>query len=79
LVRRTEEERRNLDGLFNPVKPADENPLLETTRDGISFGKEEERVSIVSYSDVQSLNDLQCYVTLPGSYPVVKLTMKYEA
>lgn len=51
----------------------------EQVRDGISFGKEEERVSIVSYSDVQSLNDLQCYVTLPGSYPVVKLTMKYEA
>ncbi|EMV56583.1 type IV conjugative transfer system coupling protein TraD [Escherichia coli 2871950] len=51
----------------------------EQVRDGISFGKEEERVSIVSYSDVQSLNDLQCFVTLPGSYPVVKLTMKYEA
>lgn len=28
---------------------------------------------------MQSLNDLQCFVTLPGSYPVVKLTMKYEA
>lgn len=51
----------------------------EQVRDGISFGKEEERVSIISYSDVQSLNDLQCFVTLPGSYPVVKLTMKYEA
>ncbi|MGT9856542.1 type IV conjugative transfer system coupling protein TraD, partial [Citrobacter freundii complex sp. 2025EL-00205] len=51
----------------------------EQVRDGISFGKEEERVSIVSYSDVQSLNDLQCFVTLPGSYPVVKLTMKYDA
>nr|WP_244579900.1 type IV conjugative transfer system coupling protein TraD [Escherichia coli] len=51
----------------------------EQVRDGISFGKEEERVSIISYSDVQSLNDLQCFVTLPGSYPVVKLSMKYEA
>lgn len=51
----------------------------EQVRDGISFGKEEERVSIVSYSDVQSLNDLQCFVTLPGEYPVVKLSMKYEA
>lgn len=51
----------------------------EQVRDGISFGKEEERVSIVSYSDVQSLNDLQCFVTLPGNYPVVKLTMKYES
>ncbi|EKC2245516.1 type IV secretion system DNA-binding domain-containing protein [Salmonella enterica] len=51
----------------------------EQVRDGISFGKEEERVTVVTYSDVQSLNDLQCYVTLPGDYPVVKLTMKYEA
>lgn len=50
----------------------------EQVRDGISFGKEEERVSIVSYSDVQSLNDLQCFVTLPGDYPVVKFAMKYE-
>ncbi|HHH0061877.1 TPA: hypothetical protein ACPZB8_004156 [Yersinia enterocolitica] len=40
--------------------------------------KEEERVTIVSYSDVQSLNDLQCFVTLPGDYPVVKLSMKYQ-
>ncbi len=43
----------------------------EQVRDGISFGKEEERVSIVSYSDVQSLNDLAvlCHPAgkLPGS------------
>ncbi|EHA4167771.1 type IV secretion system DNA-binding domain-containing protein, partial [Salmonella enterica subsp. enterica] len=51
----------------------------EQVRDGISFGKEEERVTVVTYSDVQTLNDLQCYVTLPGDYPVVKLSMKYEA
>lgn len=50
----------------------------EQVRDGISIGKDEERVGIVSYSDVQTLNDLQCYVTLPGDYPAVKLTMKYE-
>ena len=50
----------------------------EQVRDGISFGKDEERVNIISYSDVQSLNDLQCFVTLPGSYPVVKLSMKYQ-
>ena len=34
---------------------------------------------MVTYSDVQKLNDLQCYVTLPGDYPVVKLSMSYEA
>jgi type IV conjugative transfer system coupling protein TraD len=51
----------------------------EQVRDGISYGKDEEDVGIVSYSDVQSLNDLQCYVTLPGDYPAVKLTMKYQS
>jgi len=50
----------------------------EQVRDGISYGKDEERVSIISYSDIQSLDDLQCYVTLPGRYPVVKLSMKYH-
>ncbi|TDN51481.1 type IV conjugative transfer system coupling protein TraD [Scandinavium goeteborgense] len=51
----------------------------EQVRDGISYGKDKERDGIVSYSDVQSLSDLACYVTLPGQYPVVKLAMKYEA
>lgn len=50
----------------------------EQVRDGISFGKDEERINIVSYSDVQSLNDLECFVTLPGDYPVVRLNMKYQ-
>lgn len=36
----------------------------DEVRDGISYGKDEERVSIVSYSDVQGLEDLQCFVTL---------------
>jgi len=34
------------------------------------------RDKLVSYSDIQRLNDLQCYVTLPGDYPVVKLDLK---
>lgn len=50
----------------------------DEVRDGISYGKDEERVSIVSYSDVQELEDLQCFVTLPGRYPVVLLTLKYQ-
>lgn len=50
----------------------------EQVRDGISFGKDEERINIVSYSDVQSLNDLECFVTLPGDYPVVRMNMKYQ-
>ncbi|SMG60294.1 type IV conjugative transfer system coupling protein TraD [Cedecea sp. NFIX57] len=52
---------------------------IEAVRDGISYGKDEERNGIVSYSDVQSLEDLQCFVTLPGKYPVVRLTLTYTA
>lgn len=37
-----------------------------------------ERVTLVSYSDIQSLPDLTCYVTLPGPYPAVKLALKYR-
>lgn len=49
----------------------------DQVRDGISFGKDEERISIVSYTDVQMLDDLDCFVTLPGSYPVVKMKLKF--
>jgi hypothetical protein len=40
-------------------------------RDGVSTGKEKERETLVSYSDIQTLPDLSCYVTLPGPYPAV--------
>ncbi|HDT5888984.1 type IV conjugative transfer system coupling protein TraD [Aeromonas dhakensis] len=49
----------------------------DQVRDGISFGKDEERVSIVSYTDVQMLEDLECFVTLPGNYPVVRMALKF--
>ncbi len=38
-----------------------------------------ERQTLVSYSDIQSLPDLTRYVTLPGPYPAVKLSLKYQA
>ncbi|EFD7696157.1 F-type conjugal transfer pilus assembly protein TraB [Escherichia coli] len=47
-------------------------------RDGVSTGKDMERQTLVSYSDIQSLPDLTCYVTLPGPYPAVKLSLKYQ-
>ncbi|EMB8480646.1 type IV conjugative transfer system coupling protein TraD [Providencia rettgeri] len=50
----------------------------ETVRDGVSFSKQQEDVDLVNYSDVQSLPDLDCYITLPGQYPVVKISMRYE-
>ncbi|MBS4234541.1 TraD N-terminal domain-containing protein [Escherichia coli] len=33
---------------------------------------------IIRDSDIQSLPDLTCYVTLPGPYPAVKLSLKYQ-
>ena len=49
----------------------------DQVRDGISFGKDEERISIVSYTDVQMLEDLECFVTLPGNYPVVRMSLDF--
>ncbi|MFH7526293.1 type IV conjugative transfer system coupling protein TraD [Aeromonas sp. A5] len=49
----------------------------DQVRDGISFGKDEERVAIVSYTDVQMLEDLECFVTLPGNYPVVRMSLEF--
>ncbi|HGU0071433.1 TPA: type IV secretion system DNA-binding domain-containing protein, partial [Escherichia coli] len=51
----------------------------DPVRDGVSTGKDMERQTLVSYSDIQSLPDLTCYVTLPGPYPAVKLSLKYQA
>ncbi|HHR6038855.1 TPA: type IV conjugative transfer system coupling protein TraD [Providencia alcalifaciens] len=50
----------------------------ETVRDGVSFSKQQEDSDLVNYSDVQSLPDLTCYLTLPGQYPVVRQAMSYE-
>ncbi|KYE93384.1 conjugal transfer protein TraD, partial [Salmonella enterica subsp. enterica serovar Typhimurium] len=44
----------------------------------VSTGKEMDRVSLVSYSDIQSLPDLTWYVTRPGPYPAGKLALKYQ-
>jgi type IV conjugative transfer system coupling protein TraD len=51
----------------------------DPVRDGVSTGKEKERETLVSYSDIQTLPDLSCYVTLPGPYPAVKLALKYKS
>lgn len=51
---------------------------MDTVRDGVQFSKDEVNEFLVSYSDVQSLNDLECYVTLPGEWPVVKMKLERE-
>ncbi|WP_333893127.1 type IV conjugative transfer system coupling protein TraD [Atlantibacter subterraneus] len=51
---------------------------VDPVRDGTSVGKDKERETLVSYSDIQTLPDLSCYVTLPGPYPAVKMALKFQ-
>lgn len=51
---------------------------LESVRDGVTFNKRQESEEIVSYSDIQNLPDLNCFVTMPGGYPVTRLELKYK-
>lgn len=49
----------------------------DEVRDGVSFGKDEKRISVASYTDVMKLDNLGCFITLPGDYPVIKMSLKY--
>jgi len=51
---------------------------VDIIRDGVQFSKDEVNEYLVSYSDVQSLNDLECYVTLPGDWPVVRMKLPWK-
>lgn len=50
----------------------------DTVRDGVSFSKVEEDRYLVNYTDIQKLPNLSCYVTFPGDYPAVRMSMRYE-
>ncbi|WP_416414397.1 type IV conjugative transfer system coupling protein TraD [Pantoea sp. App145] len=49
---------------------------IDIIRDGVQFSKDEVNEYLVSYSDVQKLNDLECYVTLPGDWPAVRMKLR---
>lgn len=51
---------------------------IDIIRDGVQFSKDEVNEFLVSYSDVQSLNDLECYITLPGEWPVVRMKLPWK-
>ncbi len=46
-------------------------------RDGVSINRVEREKSVVSCSEILRLNDLTCYVRLPGGYPITKLHLPY--
>lgn len=47
-------------------------------RDGISMSHQRVTRPIVMASEIKQLADLECYVQLPGQYPVSKLTLRYQ-
>ncbi|HCE5308585.1 TPA: type IV conjugative transfer system coupling protein TraD [Legionella pneumophila] len=47
-------------------------------RDGISLGSQRVTRPIVSYPQILELEDLRCFVRLPGSYPITQLTLELE-
>lgn len=49
-----------------------------TIRDGISVGTNRIIQPLVSYPEIMSLDDMSCYLKLPGNYPVVKFKLAYE-
>jgi type IV conjugative transfer system coupling protein TraD len=51
---------------------------VDIIRDGVQFSKDEVNEHLVSYSDIQKLDDLECYITLPGRLPVVHMKMTRE-
>lgn len=49
-----------------------------TMRDGVSLSQNNLSRPIVLPTEIMSLKDLECYVKLPGQYPVSKLAMNYK-
>ena len=47
-------------------------------RDGISLGSSRVTRPIVSYPQILELEDLKCFVRLPGSYPITQLTLELQ-
>lgn len=50
-----------------------------TIRDGVSIQRIEREKPVVPASEIMRLDDLSCYVRLPGGYPVTLLHMPYVA
>ncbi|KTC83701.1 type IV conjugative transfer system coupling protein TraD [Legionella brunensis] len=47
-------------------------------RDGISLSNQRVTRPIVTYPEILELEDLSCYVRLPGNYPITKLTLAHQ-
>lgn len=48
-----------------------------TMRDGISVNRVETEKPVITDSEIMRLNNLSCYVRLPGEYPITKIHFSY--
>ncbi|WP_346708382.1 type IV secretion system DNA-binding domain-containing protein [Escherichia coli] len=60
------------------LKASEQYYGADPVRDGVSTGKDMERQTLVSYSDIQSLPDLTCYVTLQRTVSGSQTALKYQ-
>lgn len=50
-----------------------------TIRDGVSLGRQTRTKPLIMPTELSQLKDLECYIKLPGSYPITRLQTKYQA
>ncbi len=50
----------------------------QSVRDGVSLSQQHRKRAVVLPTQIATLEDLHCYVKLPGNYPVTQLKMKYK-
>ena len=50
-----------------------------STRDGVSLSRQTRQKPLILPTEFSQLQDLECYVKLPGDYPCTKLQMTYQA
>ncbi len=49
------------------------------TRDGVSLSRQTRQKPLVMPAELSQLNDLECYVRLPGDIPCTKIQMSYQS
>ena len=47
-------------------------------RDGVSLAEQRRNKTVIPYTDILNLPNLQAYIKLPSDFPVTKLTFKYH-
>ncbi|WP_419421652.1 type IV conjugative transfer system coupling protein TraD (plasmid) [Legionella sp. D16C41] len=48
-----------------------------TIRDGISVGRAKIRRNLVTYPEIMNLKDMECFLRLPGDFPVTRMKLQF--